>query len=420
MNFGFNNRNFFALSSNTLILTLIQISTIPLFLNYQSVQSYAIWIVTSSIAQFFGLFDFGMVAAAQNSFSHLKSSKKTHDIKKITVQIFNVQISAFVIFNIIVYFAERFDILTLDFPLLIVFTLSLLIQSYFGILEATSQMRSKVHAGIHASSFGRLFEFLGIIIGFMFVGHSLVLIASLGLILKIAFLLYQIRHFEYQFKILKFGPWDFTLLFKSLREGFPFLLIKFTDFLVFSGFLMVLQTKLNPADFVLFATSRTFFRVGLQFTGLINHSYAYEMTTAWSLNNYLKMKKLMELSRRVTYLVTLIFAIVYLFLGNILFNFWTHSSMLLSSSVSLVGTCYSAICSISQSQKSTYSSVNANSKISQILFVSAIFQLILLSNIARDSNLVKIYLLLIFFEFLFLVTIPFFARKDLKRKFFSE
>lgn len=420
MHIGFNNRNFFALSTNTLILTLIQITTIPLFLHYLSFQSYAVWIVTSSIAQFFGLLDFGMVAAAQNGFSHLKAKKKTHDISNTVVQIFKVQISAFFLFNIILFFAERFGMLTFDFPLLVVCTLSLLIQSYFGILEAISQTLSKVHTGIHASSLGRLFEYLGIVIGCIFLRHSLVLIASIGLILKIAFLVYRILHFDSQIQILKYGPWDLTLLFKSLREGFPFLVIKFTDFLVFSGSLMVLQSKLDPADFVFFATSRTFFRMGLQFTGLINHSYAYEMTTAWSRNDFTKMRKLMDLSRRVTYLVTLIFAIFYLFLGKQIFTLWTHGSMQLTFSILLLGTCYSAICSINQSQKSNYNSINANSKVSLILFVCTIFQLLLLISVAHDSNLVEVYFLLLFFEFLTAGAISFVAPNDLKSKFVSE
>ena len=418
MKIGFNLRNFFALSTNTLTLTLIQITTIPLFLHYLSIESYAVWIITSSIAQFSGLLDFGMVAAAQNSFSFLQAKKKSNDISKTVVQIFNVQISAVILFNILIFLAVRFDILGFDYPLLLVFTLSLLIQSYFGILEAKSQMQYKVHEGIHASSLGRLFEYLGIVIGCIFVGHSLFLIASIGLILKIAFLIYRIPRFEFGIQILKYGSWEIRLLLKSMREGFPYLVIKLTDFLVFSGVLLVLQTRLNPADFVLFAASRTFFRMGLQFTGLFNHSYAYEMTRAWSLNDYSKMKNLMTVSRRVTILLSLVFAIFYLLFGEDIFSFWTHGSIQLTYSILLIGTCYSTICSINQSQKSNYNSINANSKVSQILFVFAIFQLILFTFFAQNSNVLELYFLLSIFEFLVTIMIPCFARNDLRSKFF--
>lgn len=420
MKSGFNPRNFFALSTNTLTLTLIQITTIPLFLHYLSIKSYAVWIITSSIAQFSSLLDFGMVAAAQNSFSFLHAKKKSPDISKTVVQIFNVQISAVILFNIFLFLAERFDILRFDYPLLLVFTLSILVQSYFGILEATSQMQSKVHEGIHASSLGRLFEYLGIVIGCIFVGHSLVLVASIGLILKIAFLIYRIPRFESRIQILKYGSWEIRLLLESLREGFPYLVIKLTDFLVFTGVLLVLQTRLNPADFVFFASSRTFFRMGLQFTGLINHSYAYEMTRAWSLNNYTKMKNLMDVSRRVTILLSLVFAIFYLLFGEDIFSFWTHGNFQLSYPVLLVGTCYSAICSINQSQKSNYNSINANSRVSQVLFVFAISQLLLFTFLPQNSKIVELYFLLFIFEFLITITIPFFARNDLRSKFIPD
>lgn len=320
MNLGFNTRNFLALSANSLTLTLIQITSIPLFLHYLTFESYAIWIVTSSIAQFAGLLDFGMVAASQNSFSLLKARKKKYEVSNTVIQIFNLQISAVILFNIVIFVAERLNILRIDYLLLFVFTLSLLVQSYFGILEATTQMNSKVHEGILASTLGRLFEYLGIIIGCIFLGHSLALVASLGLMLKMLFLIYVIPKFETRIRILKYGSWEMRLLLKSLREGIPYLVIKLTDFLVFSGVLLVLQLTLNPTDLILFASCRTFFRVGLQFTGLINHSYAYEMTKAWSLNDYTKMKRLMHISGKLTILISLAFAALYLVFGEYIFH----------------------------------------------------------------------------------------------------
>ena len=420
MNLGFNTRNFLALSANTLTLTLIQITTIPLFLHYLTFESYAIWIVTSSIAQFAGLLDFGMVAASQNSFSFLKARKKKYDVSKTVIQIFNLQISAVILFNIVIFVAERLNILRIDCLLLFVFTLSLLVQSYFGILEATTQMNSKVYQGIHASTLGRLFEYLGIVIGCIFLGRSLVLVASIGLMLKILFLIYMIPRFETRIRILKYGSWEMRLLLKSLREGIPYLVIKLTDFLVFSGVLLVLQSRLNPADLILFASCRTFFRMGLQFTGLINHSYAYEMTRAWSLNDYTKMKHLMHISGKVTILISLAFASLYIIFGEDIFSIWTQGSMKLYLPVLLVGTCYSTICSINQSQKSNYNSVNANSKVSQILLTFAIFQLLFLTFQLDNPTIEELFFYLFLFELLITIVIPFFARNDLNSKFFSR
>lgn len=419
MMLGFNPRNFFALSANTLTLTLIQITTIPLFLHYFTIESYAIWIITSSIAQFSGLLDFGMVAASQNSFSFLKARNTKYDISKTVIQIFNVQISAVILFNIVLFLAERLDILRIDCPLLFVFTLSLLVQSYFGILEATTQMNSKVHEGIHVSSLGRLLEYLGIVIGCIFLGQSLVLVASIGLILKILFLIYMIPRFESRIRILKYGSWEMRLLIKSLREGIPYLVIKLTDFLAFSGVLLVLQSRLNPSDFVFFASCRTFFRMGLQFTGLINHSYAYEMTRAWSLNNYNKMKNLMDVSGKVTILISLIFAAFYLIFGEDIFSIWTHGSMQLNFPILIVGTCYSTICSINQSQKSNHNSINANSKVSQVLLAFSLFQFFSFTFLLENPKIEELYFYLFLFEFLITITIPFFARNDLKSKFIS-
>ena len=361
-----------------------------------------------------------MVAASQNSFSLLKARKKKYEVSKTVIQIFKLQISAVILFNIVIFVAERLNILRIDYLLLFVFTLSLLVQSYFGILEATTQMNSKVHEGILASTLGRLFEYLGIIIGCIFLGHSLALVASLGLMLKMLFLIYVIPNFETRIRILKYGSWEMRLLLKSLREGIPYLVIKLTDFLAFSGVLLVLQLTLNPTDLILFASCRTFFRVGLQFTGLINHSYAYEMTKAWSLNDYTKMKHLMHISGKLTILISLAFAALYLVFGEYIFSIWTQGSIKLYLPVLLVGICYSTICSINQSQKSNYNSVNANSKVSQILLTFTIFQLLFFTFQLNKPTIEELFFYLFLLELLITIAITFFTRNDLSSKFISS
>lgn len=417
---GINVRNIVALSTNTLTITLIQLTTVPIFLHYLSFDTYALWIVTSSIAQITSLLDFGMVAAAQNSFSFQRNRTEDFDLHNSVTQIFNLQIAAVIVFDLGILIADSMHIVRVDCLLLAIMSLSQIVQSYFGIFEATSQMNSKVHEGIHASSLSRLLEYLGIIFGCVFLSRSLTLIALTGLILKVLFLIRLTPKFGSSIRLFKVGSWNLDLLYASLRGGVPYLIIKLTDYLIFSGAFLVVQSRVSSSEFILFSTCRTFFRIGLQLTGLINHSFAYEMTKAWSLNNYARMKELIVRSRKITLLLTNLIAIGYLFFGRLIFSIWTHWSMEISLSVLIAGTCYSSICSVNQSQKTNYNAINANSKVSGILLSFALFQLLCLSFWPHDLVIASLFYFLFLFEFLTSITIFFFARNDLKLKFTDD
>lgn len=358
-----------------------------------------------------------MVAAAQNSFSFLSTRNQEFDLNKSVTQIFKLQINAVIIFVVGVYFSNLLHLLQVDLLLLVVMSLSLVVQSYFGILEATSLMNFKVHEGIHASSLSRLLEYLGIILGCIFLSESLVLIALMGLILKVVFLIFLIPRFKSKIQLFKLGSWDVALLGTSLREGLPYLIIKLTDYLIFSGVFLVVQSRLSSANFILFSSCRTFFRIGLQISGLVNHSFAYEMTKAWSQNNYARMQELVTKSRNITLLLTIFSASIYLVFGKSIFSIWTRGTMEIGFSIILSGICYSSICSINQSQKTNFNAINANSRVSIILLVFAIFQMLFLYFVINEILIETLFYIFFLFESLTSISIFFLARNDLKLKF---
>jgi len=415
--FGLNTRNFSALSLNTFTSAIIQVTSIPLFLSFLSVNQYATWIFTFSFAQIAGLLDFGMVAAAQNRFTFMKAREKTFEIKHNVFQMFMFQTAAIFLFNCVIFALVKFQVLNINFPLLLVFTLSLFIQSCFGILEATAQMHNQVHRGLHVSTFFRLSEHLGTILGVIFLKDSLTLIASLGLLFKLFSLLCSVPQIGYRARLKNLRIWDKHLLINQLREGFPFLLIKTTDFLVFSGILLVLEHKLDSTNFIFLASCRTFFRLSLQFTQILNHTYAYEMTRAWSLNDFNQMKYLIKRSTKVTMLFSLIFAAFYLFFGIEIFALWTREIINLSFSIMLLGALYSVICSINQSQKIKFNSVNANYNLSWILFIYSLIQLAFFAFFLDSQIIEVLFSLILLFEFLTMITITGLGQKDLKAAF---
>jgi O-antigen/teichoic acid export membrane protein len=414
---GINVRNLVALSANTFTIMIIQLTTVPIFLHYLSFNAYAHWIVTSSIAQITGLLDFGMVAAAQNSFSYRRNRTVEFNLRNSVTQIFNFQITAFMVTYLVILIADLLHIIRVDCLLLAILSLSQIVQSYFGILEATSQMNSRVYKGIHASSLSRLLEYLGIVISCILFTQSLASIALMGLILKIAFLVHLKPKFESSIQLFKFGKWNLNLLHRSILEGIPYLIIKLTDYLIFNGALLVAQSKLSASEFIFFSSCRTFFRIGLQLTGLMNHGFAYDMTNAWSLNNYGKMKELIIKSRKITFFLTVLTAIFYLSFGKLIFSTWTHRSMELNLPILFAGICYSTMCSINQSQKTNYNALNANSKVSGILFIFSSLQMLYLTFSTTGLSVVSLFYLLFLFEFSTSVTIFLVARNDLRLKF---
>lgn len=404
-------KNFLALTAGTANQLLIQIFTVPIFLLRVDPGTYATWLVAYNIALFTTMLDFGQITASQNSF-HLLATRHQNDVIRNRTS----QISSFIAISFVLYFFALvvFGIvlhLSYSIPLCGIFILLNFIQSYFGLVEATARAYGRTGLGIYISNLLRFSEFLGIIFGLIVFPNSLVMVAVCALTLKVLVLLMTSQLLGNKLQIIRFVIPRITTLKRTLREGLPFLTYKASEWLLVSGTAILLQSRTSPEIFILFITSRTFFRLGWQIASLISSTYALEMSAAWGRNDLHGTRQLARRSLIATASCGMFGNLVYFYQGNTIYNLWTHNQIQLGKYLLLLGTLYSFLISFSYAQKAIFHAINKNLRVSLISIGFAILVNVIIYVMNSPITIDAIYLILVSAEFISIPIIYLISRK---------
>lgn len=410
-------RNLFALGTAASYQTLMQMLAIPIFLAALHADGYSEWLIAFSIAQFTVLLDFGSITSTQNSFKFLTARGLDDLVNQRIKQISNFLTISFFGFILCLFYLHENSRTTFNINLTIIFVVSNLLQSYFGILEGLTRIDSKTSLGIYASTALRLTEFIGTLLGLFLYPKSLILVGLTGLILKTLFFTFIMYRFYGQYQFMQFGRPNMSIIIQNIKEGRPFLIIKSSEWILISCTTLVLSQKISAAQLVLFISSRTFFRLGIQITMLISTTYGFEMTNTWASNDYLRMLQLIKRSSRVTIMLATFGFLVYGTIGKSIYAFWMHSQLALHNSLLIWGALYSLVLSISQIQKTKFNSINFNFRISVIQLLCSSFTIGFLYLANSGMTLEYIYVVLILAEVFSFMLIRLFTRNGIENYF---
>jgi O-antigen/teichoic acid export membrane protein len=404
-----------ALSANTGIQILIQILSVPLFLHFYSVQQYSLWLVALNIAQISSLVDIGIISSSQNIFVYLARRKRIDEIKSRIEQFWLV----FALNTCLILFVVLILNIFYEIPLMLtlIFFCSNCLGIFFGLYEALARIDFLIAKGLRTGNVLRLSEFAGYFLGLIFFKDSLMIVAMIGTGIKFLVFMILYSKIEQKNRFIYFGQIDKKLILASAREGFPFLITRISDYLMLSGVILLLHSRISAAELIAFSALRTFFRVSLQLTSLVNHTFAYEMSEAWAKNNYVHMKRLIRSSGIATWLFTSFFFVIYLFFGRHLFQYWTQSKISVEISIYIIGSFYAMILSLNQSQKTKYNAVNLNSKVSGILLIMAIIQLFVIVIIDTNIEINILFLSMLSNEIICLLLIKIFTKGSISSHF---
>lgn len=411
--------NFTALGTGSLSLLIIQLISLPLFLIHLSTNQYAIWLTSFSVAQLALLLDFGSIASNQNLFSYLDSKGDREEIDVILKQTTNLLLVSNFIFLLIILALDLFAIGSINVLLVAIFMLSNLMQSFSGLLEGMMRIDSKVAIGLHFSNGLRGAEFIGTVFAVIHFSESLTVIAIISFLFKSLFFIGMVFFVPRRFRFLKFGPLNLSQIIKIIHQGFPFFLVKISDMMSINGVVIILSGVLTASNLVIFTTTRTFFRFGLQLTSLVSHSFAYEMSSSWVESNFIKMQSLIRESLKSVLWLSLFIALIYRFAGEELIAIWTHDNVQPKNIVFTLGAMYSIILSINQNQKSRFNAINHNFQISLISLGTSILLVIYLLTSRIDFSLAKLLIVLSSAEFISSLIIASVAHKSIYNHFQS-
>ena len=410
-------RNLLALVTSTASQIIIQIISLPLFLAYLTIEKYAIWLLAYNVAQLTGLLDFGSIAYSQNKLSYLNAQRKVTEIDSHLKQIINILVLNFTLFLLMIFLLQFSGNEKFSAPLITVFVCSNLLQSLWGLLEALTRFDSKITIGLYTSNALRLGEFFGTTVGLFIFSNNLINVALVSLMFKTIIFLLMLRQLYPKYRFLKVGLINWNQIIAIGMGGIPFFLTKIADFITLSGLLIVLHGKISTNEFVLFVASRTFFRLGLQVTSLVAHSYSYEMTSSWVSRDLNKMKSLIKNSNRINIILTTIGIFIYTLVGQNLFAYWVNKKIEMNSLIILWGACYSFILSINQNQKTKFYAVNHSFLVSVIQIAYSILLVFIVAITKFDFSVVDLFILLSFFELACFITVAFTSRNSIYRHF---
>lgn len=410
-------KNLLALVTSAASQVLIQIISLPLFLTYLNLESYAIWLLSYNVAQISGLLDFGSIAYSQNKLSELNSQNKWAEIDSYLKQVINILVLSSALFLITIFLLQISGNKNLNSFLIIVFVVLNFLQSSWGLLEALTRFDSRIAMGLYTSNALRLSEFLGTVIGVIIFSNSLLKIALISLFFKFSAFLFMLNKLSHRYNFLRIGVINWNQIISICKKSMPFFLAKFTDVISLSGLLIVLHGKMSTNHFVLFVATRTFFRFGLQVTGLIAHTYAYEMSSSWVNRDFKAMSGLIKRSNRINLIMSSIGMLVYLVAGKYIFSYWVNEKFEINNQMIVWGACYSFILSVNQNQKTKFYAINHSFLVSVIqISCSAMLVLTIVMSVNHFS-VVNLFILLSIFELICFFIVAVISRNSINQYF---
>ena len=410
-------RNFLALLSGTASQIMIQMASLPLFLNYLSIEKYAIWLLSYNVAQITGLLDFGSIAYSQNQISYLSAQKRAEEIDLHLKQIINLLAINSTIFILMISLLQIFGSDKFSATLIAVFVCSNILHLIWGLLEALTRIDSKIAMGLYTSNVLKLCEFLGTVVGVIIFSNNLLKVALISLVFKTIAFVFMSINLSTKYRFLRLGVINWNQILIIVRNGAPFFFIRVADMISLSGLLIVLHGKISANQFVLFVAARTFFRIGLQVTSLIAHSYSYEMSASWVSHDAEKMQRLIKRSNRINIILSTIGIVIYLAIGQKLFLYWVNEKIDINSQIVLWGACYSFILSVNQNQKTKFYAINHNFLVSMIQISYSITLVVMVAISKFSFSVVNLFILLSLFELLCYVSVAATSRNSINQYF---
>ena len=413
-------RNLLALATGTTTQMIIQVISLPIFLSVLDIEGYAKWLLAYNIAQLSGLLDFGSISAAQNLIPLFNSRDERSRIelylKQILAMLFLTNATfIFLLLMVQKYFGEQMEI-----RLMVIFILSNFLQSTFGLFEAMTRIDARVNLGLYGSNILRFMEFIGTIFGLLMFPRSIFEVALAALLIKLICFLLFLKFVPDRYRFFKIGRINLGRLIHITREGIPFFITKISDLIIISGLLVLLQGKFSSTQFVLFVTARTFFRLGLQITSVVNFSFHYEISRYWVANDYIRVRKLIRNCSTSTFVLSGALALLYFFCGNSLFLFWTNSKLFLTPNLIFWGACYSFILSVNQGQKTKFNAINLNFIVSLISIVFSLCVIIFVGFSGSELSVVNLFGTLAGIELLNYFTVAIITRNFIKNYFIKD
>ena len=325
---------------NQVVNILIQLITVPFFIQSWGVELYGEWIILSTIPSYFFMSNMGFINVAENMMAiEVSSGKKKNAIETyqstfilltiITVILFLMLI---VIKNFNINISEILNIKLLDenqvFNITEIYILSVMINFYYGLITAGFRCEGDYVFITWIGSIGRLLE-LFVVVTLLIIKRGPIELAVAICFSKVMIMLISYSILTNKYKWFKFGIKNFKIkvLKLMLQPSLSFVAYDFGNILKLQGILNVIGIIIGPVAVVIFTTTRTLFSTIQQINGIVSRAICPEISFAYGEKNHLKIKKLYLFSMYSSSIISLLLLIVLGAFGRIIIEVWTNNKI---------------------------------------------------------------------------------------------
>jgi len=352
------------------ITIVIQLVSLPLFLNFWNLETYGKWLILSAIPSYLSMADLGMVTAASNKMTIAMGKNNLFEANQIfqSAQAFMTIICGALALLVIptVLFTSLLWIENTDQRIaLAAMSFGVLITLFGGVSECAFRALGRYAFGTMLGNYVRLGEWLGCILGLILMG-SFASVAFGGLIMRLLGSIVGIILVSKSTHVLCWG-FRFAKLAEvksMIKPAISFMVFPLANALSFQGITIFVGAMFGPVLLALFSTYRTIARVAVQSTAIFSHVLWPEFSRLFGQSDKEAIKTLYVRTSLLGALQAVFLSSALYFTSPWLLKNWTHNEIHFESSLMLLMLVYATISGIWHVPRILLMSTNQHVKLS--------------------------------------------------------
>ena len=317
------------------VTLIIQLVSVPVFLAAWGVPAYGEWLVLSAVPTYVALSDLSFSSVAGNSMVMLEAAGKRQDAMTLGRRLWSIVtvmtgIAVLLAVAIALVFGGAFGS-GAAIPaseakvVLVALFLQVAVGNQYGVLDAWYRTGGRYPLGTTLRQLGRLLEFgalMAAVLGGARPGAA-----------ALAFLAGSVAGFGISWVVLRRAvPWStfqpgrphLQTFRELLTPGLAYMALPIGNALSVQGLTIVVGGTLGAAALVVFSTTRTVTRVGLQLIGAINNSIWSELSRSVGGGQLEEARVILRHSVQLALAVSLSLMLGLAVYGGVIIRWWTH------------------------------------------------------------------------------------------------
>ena len=273
------------------ITVVLQLVSLPVFLNVWTLESYGHWLILTAIPSYFALSDLGFLAVTINKMTMLAAKgevERTNVIFQTSLKFCLSAVMFALLLAVVLALAMHGNTLNSadNKAALTILVLTAVIAMSSGLIDAVFRSSGEFAFGAYVVNLARVVEWVGMICGLL-LGKTFLSAAAgqlLGrtLAFVIGWRLAAYRHPHIQWSVKKASPAEFH---EMVRPALSFMAFPIANAFNIQGMTLIVAHLFGPAFVAIFGTYRTISRILVQAVAVISRSLWPEISRQFGAGN---------------------------------------------------------------------------------------------------------------------------------------